>query len=430
MKTLLILCLIALLAVQCAPVPAATPVPEAEVPPTAAPAEKITVVHWQHHHEARAKIVQELADEFTATNPNIQIDFESVPYDAYFDKLVTSLEAGSGPDVFQIPANIAFEFFRRGQLAPVPAEVMTTEAIESSFVGWTVELLKFEGQYYGLPTDVQTFLLFINNALFEEAGLDPSKGPETWDEFTEYAVKLTKRDANGNLIQAGVDLGSPYQWYWSLPLQTIDQGFVDPETLKVTYNSSGGYRAWQFLTDLVVKYHVDSPEFLAEQQKFVLGKAAMNLHEYVYAGTLKLQAPDLKFTIHFPPHPKDRPLVIGGTYWTYVVSSQSKHPAEAWKWVKFLTSTEAQRKWVAGGGELPSRQELIDDPQLRADPNVAKALDSMQYAKVFNGIGWDDVWYIHQAIYDNIVLKGMDVKTAVDQGAQEEEALYQKKLGH
>jgi hypothetical protein len=44
-------------------------------------------------------------------------------------------------------------------------------------------------------------------------------------------------------------------------------------------------------------------------------------------------------------------------------------------------------------------------------------------------LGWDDVWYIHQQIWDDIVLNGMDVEEAVDKAAAAEEALYQEKFG-
>ena len=46
------------------------------------------------------------------------------------------------------------------------------------------------GQIYGLPHDAHGIGLLYNRRLFEEAGLDPDKPPQTWDEVREYARQI------------------------------------------------------------------------------------------------------------------------------------------------------------------------------------------------------------------------------------------------
>lgn len=417
----------ALLLSSCGPGATTQPPTATTAPQPTGAVEPVTIVLWQHHTDPFQTITNDLIQEFQAANPGIKIKFESLPYGAYWEKLAPSLEAGSGPDVFKLPANQLFEFYQRGQLTAVPQSVMSTEDIEGAFVDWTIALLKQDSVYYGLPTDVQPFLLFYNDDLFKEAGLDPTKDFETWEDFREAAKKLTKFDGD-IMMQAGVDItGSPYQWYWSMPVQLFDAGVVDDQTLKVTYNSAPGYEMWTFLTGLVVKDKVDSPEFLAEQGKFLLGKAAMRMGEYVFSGEINAAAPDLKYSVHFPPHPAGKPLIIAGTNWAYVVSAQSKHPEAAWKWAQFLTSPDAEKKWLAGGGGVPAHKSLLEDASLRTNPVVIVGLDAMKYAKPFDSYGWDDVWYIHQAVWDDVVLNGLDVKASVDKAAAAEEKLYADK---
>lgn len=132
---------------------------------------KTTIVHWQHHHEARTPVLEEMAREFEKLHPDVSIRFEPIPYDSYFDKFVTSLSSGAGPDVFQVPMEMGPEMVRSSLLAPVPADVLTAPEIGRSFLSWTTEQFRYKGAYYGLPTDVQTLVLFINNKLYREAGL-------------------------------------------------------------------------------------------------------------------------------------------------------------------------------------------------------------------------------------------------------------------
>ncbi|MBX3141623.1 MAG: extracellular solute-binding protein [Trueperaceae bacterium] len=389
--------------------------------------DKVTIVHWQHHYPAREAVVKQLITEFEQLHPNVTIDFQSIPYGEYFQKIGPSLEAGTGPDVFQLPGPQVYEFYARDQLTPVPDDVYTAAEIEADFVPWTVELLKQDGGYVGLPTDVQLFLLFYNDALFEAAGLDPTKDFASLDELEAAARQLTVK-TGGRLSQAGISLTySPYQWYWNYLTTLHDAGSVDEATLEVTYDDAAGIDFWRWFTGLITNDGVDDPEFLTGQDKFAVGLAAMDLHEFTYAGNLAQLNPDMTYSVHLPPPAPGRPEGTAGTHWAYVVSSQSDKATAAWEWVKFLTSEEAQRQWVADGGELPSRVALYDDAELRSDPNAAVALDAMSTAVPYDAIGWDDVYGIQQGIWENIVLRGDTVESAVAAGAAAEEALYQEK---
>ena len=73
-------------------------------------------------------------------------------------------------------------------------------------------------------------------------------------------------------------------------IQRLVRG-ADEKTLKVTYDNETGYQMWEWLTGLVTEHQADSAEFLAGQDKFVLGKAAMSMHEYVYTGSILAGAP-------------------------------------------------------------------------------------------------------------------------------------------
>lgn len=394
------------------------------IPLAPAAAADVTISHWQHQSDARAKMVQEFADSYG----DAKIDFQSIPYSSYFQKLGAALEAGNGPCVFQLPANILAEFYKRGELDPVPASIMSTADIESTFTPASIKLLKIDGSYYALPTDVQTFMLFYNDDLFKQAGLDPSKDFATWSDLVDAAKKLTTVE-NGKMTQAGIDIAaSPYQWFYAVPTLAYADGLVNDTTGDINYDSDPGYLAWDRITSLVAKDHVDDPQFLAEQSKFTIGKAAMTFKEFTFDGVYRLASDDLHFSVHpAPPFADNAPGKVASTSWSYAVSSKCAVKDDAWKWVAYLTSEDAQKKWIAGGAELPSRTALLSDQTLQQDPNVAAGFKALQSAMPYDSKGWDDAYAIQQEIWDEIVLKGVDVKTAVDKGAADERALYRSK---
>lgn len=396
-------------------------------PQSGSPIAVVPITHWQHQSDARAALVQGFITSYKELT-GVENSFESIPYGDYFTKLGAALEANNGPCVFQLPANILNEYQARDELAPVPADVMSTADIESTFSPASIRLLKFGDQYYGLPTDVQTMLLFYNDDLFTAAGLDPTKDFATWEEFRQAAIKLTKAEG-GTMTQAGLDIAaSPYQWYYSAPTLAYEDGLVADDTLAINYASDPGYQVWERLTSLVTKDKVDSPEFLADQPKFASGLAGMTLREYTFSGVFKTTAPDVKYSVHLPPPVSDKQFAQAATTsWSYAVGSDCKDQPSAWAWVTYLTSEAAQRLWIAGGGELPSRTSLLNDASLASDPSVAVGFKSLTDAMPYDSAGWDDVFSVQQKIWDSIVLDGKDVKASVDEGAQGEAALYKQK---
>ena len=81
--------------------------------------------------------------------PAVKIDFQSIPYNDFFQKIGPSLEAGTGPDVFQIPGPLVREFYDRDQLSPVPDSIYLAADIDKDFLPWTVSLLKAGRQLRG-----------------------------------------------------------------------------------------------------------------------------------------------------------------------------------------------------------------------------------------------------------------------------------------
>ena len=70
------------------------------------------------------------------------------------------------------------------------------------------------GKTWGIPFQRSTIVMFWNKDAFKEAGLDPNKAPDTWDELVADGGKLTKRDASGNVSQWGVEIPSTGFPYW------------------------------------------------------------------------------------------------------------------------------------------------------------------------------------------------------------------------
>lgn len=171
---------------------------------------KTQLVYWQHSYEARDNQVKKFVSEFHSKHPGVTIKTQFIPYDQYFNKLTTALQSGTGPDIFQVPEEMAEQLTTAKAIAAVPDSVLTTQQIDQQYVPSTVSRWKKDGKYYALPTDVQTALLFANNKLLKQCGGDPANLPRTWSALSSIAKKCTKRNSAGDVTQAGLD--SSYKW--------------------------------------------------------------------------------------------------------------------------------------------------------------------------------------------------------------------------
>lgn len=335
----------------------------------------VTLTYWQHSSAARDEMMTELVKDFEAENPDIKIKLEFIPEGDYSQKLIPSLATDTAPDVFQIQSGMVAKLAEAGAIQPLDETVMPADMIEKEFVPATVNGLKYNDQYYGMPTDVQTIILFWNKALVAEAGLDAENGPQTWEEFFDWARKLTKREGDA-LVQSG----------WG------GKGYV-PELLSFIEQKGGKFydeESGQFVfaedavaLDAIKEYaslykddKVYDTEFVKNWAGFRQGLIGMMLGHPAMIGNLPQTAPDLDFGVGMIPANGDSRATCV-TSWGYVASAKAPSE-EATRFIEFLSSEEVEKKWTQKTGELPARSILLDDEELKQDPKVAVAIQSLE----------------------------------------------------
>lgn len=118
----------------------------------------------------------------------------------------TAVAAGTPPDVGDLGPQLDFAI--GGKLMDLTPFVEASSSIKADLFyeqNWTQG--QWEGEQFGVPAH-EGFVrrvLYVNERLVKEAGLDPDKPPVTWDELFAWHEKLTIFDAAGNMTQFGID---------------------------------------------------------------------------------------------------------------------------------------------------------------------------------------------------------------------------------
>lgn len=151
---------------------------------------------WVNNKDASGNYVDELVvKEFMKKNPNIKVNFQLLTENdsnAYHQKTDLMIAGGDNIDIVEYSSRTAYyDRAGRNMLAPLDEYIAADGKKYSDMFNIDTT---FNGKIYALPWDVKPGFVMFNKNYLDEAGLSVPKADWTWDDFRNYAKKLTKGD--------------------------------------------------------------------------------------------------------------------------------------------------------------------------------------------------------------------------------------------
>ena len=338
------------------------------------------------------KIIDGYAADFEKENPGIKV--KPIYSGSYQDSIAKALTAAKGDDPPVTSILLSTDMYTlidEGAIVPFDPMIKTADdqAWLKSFYPAFMENSRTGGKTWGIPFQRSTIVLYYNKEAFKEAGLDPNRPPTTWKEMTEYAQKLTKRDAAGKVTQWGVQIPSSGFPYWLFQGLAIENGAIlmNPEGTQTYYDKPEVVEALQYWVDLVKKHKVH-PEGIVEwgttPKDFFEKKVAMI---WTTTGNLTNVKNNAKFDfgVAMLPAAKQRGSPTGGgNFYLFRKSTPAQREA-AFKFIKWVTSPQRAAQWGIDTGYVAVRADAWDTPVMKTYvagfPAAAVARDQLPYAK-------------------------------------------------
>jgi multiple sugar transport system substrate-binding protein len=146
---------------------------------------------------------QKCADEFAAQNPGLRVHISQYGWDVYWSKLTAGFIADTAPDVFTDHLAKFAQFVDLNVLRPLDDLGPTSDINDGDYQQGLAELWKGQdGKRYGSPKDWDTIAMFYNPDALKDAGVDPatlqnlSWNPQDGGTFEKTIAHLTI-DKNG-----------------------------------------------------------------------------------------------------------------------------------------------------------------------------------------------------------------------------------------
>lgn len=363
--------LLSLLLAACSGDSTPTPVPTATKGITSTPISKasaanpVTITWSFWGDDAEIAIDQKIIDQFEKLNPGIKVKTLYERYEDYFDRVEKDWVGDKAPDVMFL--SYISNYASKGILENLdPYYANDKDFRVDDFYPELLKLFRYNGNLYGFPRDNGTKVVYVNLDMLKEAGLAVPKAGWTWQDLRQMALKLTKRDASGNITQYGYAF-EPNEWWklwiWQGGGELFDNyNPPDPPT-KVLMNSPQASEAVQFFADLINKDKVtprpdDMVTSAGITKLFADKKLAM-----AFGAKGKVPAfskvSGLNWDVVPLPAGKLRVNISGGA--GYVMSKSSKHKAEAWQFLRFLCGEIGQSLFMDSGLMVPARQSIRED---------------------------------------------------------------------
>ncbi len=377
-------------------------------PETQAAARPVTLRLWAVVDDF--DIYQDAVNAFRRDHPNVSIDYRRLRVEEYESELLNALAEDRGPDIFLIHNTWTNKYATK--IVPMPRTTQTAYRITvqglKAETTWelrtepTISLMQFKDSFadaisydllrnvniapegqpgnfqdrpMGVPIGLDTLALYYNKDILNAAGIPTP--PENWTQFADQVRKITRLDAQGNILQSAASIGTAYNVERSIDILTAlmlqngaEMATADgapsfhrmPVALSNSREEPPSYQATTFYTDFanpqkdVYTWNSNQP---ASLDAFVQGRTGFFFGYSYHYDTIRARAPKLNLGLSKLPQIEGNPAKNVANYWYWAVSKKSKNQDVSWRFLNSLTNADTAKKILENAHRPAARKSLL-----------------------------------------------------------------------
>ena len=330
--------------------------------PAAAP---LTVTLWSSFTGKNGEAETEVVERFNETHPDVFVDYQfQGSYEETAQKVTVALQSNTAPDVSLLSDVWWFKFYLNQTLVPLD-DLLAAEGVDlSDYQDSLINEGFRNGIHWWIPFARSTPLFYYNKVKWAEAGL-PDRGPETWDEFMEWAPALTIKEGDEMKVSAFAhpDGASYIAWLFQGVTWQFGGKYSDPDfTMHMTDEAT--VAAGQFYHDTVhaLGWAVPSKDLAAD---FINGFTAAAMMSTGSMGGIKANA-QFEFGTAFLPEKDSFGCCTGGAGLAILTSAPESERQAAMQYIAFASSPEITAYWAQNTGYMPVRKSALETDEMQA----------------------------------------------------------------
>lgn len=344
----------------------------------------VTLTYWYTEGPSETPVILELIQEFQQQNPDIKINAIPMSFGRAQSAFTTAAAAGTAPDILRSDIGWVTEFASQGYLLNIDPYVSKSDRSDYLRIPLSYDSLShdpYKGPLYGLPQVTDFLALLYNKAELAKAGITSPLDTITMTHFEADAIKVVQSKAAPYGFEtdgASYDV-LPFLW-------AFGGGMIDTQNNnKILVNNIWSVNGLNFL--LKLQNNPDNVMVMPPPVGFRNGSINM-VNDFKGGETAMIfDGPwDVSniltgsaFTgntsnLGIAPIPIDRSgdqprSPLGGQ--SYVIYAHTAHPAEAYRFIKFMSSTASQVAIAKANHTLPTRKSAYQDTGVSGDAVIS-----------------------------------------------------------
>jgi multiple sugar transport system substrate-binding protein len=329
------------------------------------------------------------ADAYNASHKN-KVEVTAYPNEEYPAKLASAAGARALPDLFATDVVFAPQYASQGLWTDI-TDRFGSLAGKDKVAPAHVRAGTWEDRNYAVPHTIDMSVMLYNKDLYTRAGLDPEKPPTTLREFAEHARAIDKLGGEVNGTYFGGNCGGCVEFTFWPSVWAAGGDVLDGEGNQAKVDSKEMADTFALYRQLYEE-GVAAPASRDEAGPTWLGALQTGNIGIAPGPSVWLNLIEQKATFKMGVAPISG---LAGGESTFVggdvlgIGATSQKAAQAWDFLAWTMSEEAQVEVIAKNKGVPTRTDLASNKYSSADPrlvlvNNLMAKGKTPYARNFN----------------------------------------------
>lgn len=377
--------------------------------------------------------IMKLIEEFEDEHPNITVNTQAIESTSTGASVQQQVLAGDPPDVAQLTFN-ELDFAATELGAQNLTELVGQAELDAHFGGeYPVHerarvLADWDGETYGLPYVFSTPLLWINETMFEEAGLDPATVDlSTWDAVAEAAATISEHTGAPSISLTCVVTGG--SWCMQGLFRSNGAQVLSDDRTTIGFGSDEAIETVQVFRDMFDDGIMTSEDTNTQYETFIGGTTAINVNTSALQGAFMAGAESGGWTLGNRTLPAfgDQPVVpTNSGSMLQMFASTPETQAASWLLMQHLTSSRAYEIISTEIGYLPLRTTMTEEggplyEWVQENPLVQPNLDQLDALEPWVSYPGNSYLQIDGILADAIeeaIFYGADPATVMTEAAE------------
>lgn len=330
----------------------------------------VELTYWPAPNQQEVQLADSIVKKWNRLHPTIHVRMQPIPVSQSTEEVLLAAIAGkTTPDVCSnIWPGALHEYTQAGGIIPLD-QFPDFDSIASLRI--QRELLKTfrstNGHFYQFPWKTNPVMMFYNKRLLREAGV--TTVPRSYSEYLAAGKKVS-HDTDGD-GQIDVWMGErdirPIWWQRLFDFYPFYIAASNGKTLfdggEVAFENKSAEDVLEFF-QACYSNRLFPKTFFQGGDPFFLEKKATHFSGPWQVAAMQKFAPHIDYAVAPLPVPDDHqgPVYTSGDYKNIAIFGNTKHPHEAWEFVKFLVAAEHDLMLLEICDQIPVRGDLLGNP--------------------------------------------------------------------